>query len=262
MNIEKKWFLTFVFPRIAWTCLVVLSSSVYSQDLIIRKDSSKIFCKILREDSSALYYQPARDNTGKETKIEKREVIKSFSTSRNAKMAKERYDNAERIWNAKSYKTGLYKYASQFIINTPFDTSEFVVEKRSLVDLMVRHGGEYTFKMNSAYVDPSDVYGFCDGKDVYINYDHPKGFCKMEYVGPYTFFTYVFHGTGVISIVPGQLTVIDKVGEFHGATPKYLKKIFKLEYPELAVLYAAEKNPRSVRKDYLIKLNKYLCEKK
>ena len=59
-----------------WVFLSTLVS--YSQDLIIKKDSSKIYCQITQEDSLVLYYQVIKNNLKIDAVIEKSDVLKYY----------------------------------------------------------------------------------------------------------------------------------------------------------------------------------------
>jgi hypothetical protein len=242
--------------------LILVSITGFSQDLIVKRDSSKIFCKITKEDSLAIYYKSIRDKTGLEQKINRSDVLNYFNSATIAKEKKTKIDTAQRIWQAKELKKGFYKSFTEFVTNSPSIIKEFTVAERNEADLLLTHGSKYTYKLIEGYVDNSEIYGFCDGKDVYINYDHPKGYCKMEYIGLYTIFTYVVHGMAQFAIIPDQLTTLDEKGDFKSATVHNVKKILEEKYPELAVKYEAEENKRDKRTEYLIKLNNYLKTKK
>jgi len=245
----------------AVTISLLISTIIVSQDLIVKRDSSKIYCKITKEDSLTIFYKPSREKQNTELSINKSDVIKYFNSTTIAKEKKTKIDTAQRIWQAKELKKGFYKSSTEYITNSPSIIKDFVVIQRTQADLMFMHGSEFTYKVSDGSVDNDEVYGFCDGKDVYINYDHPKGYCKMEYIGPYTFFTYVIHATGALALIPDQLMIIDENGKFQDATPRYLKKVLTAKYPELAAKYEEEKEPKAKRKEYIIKLNEFIKAK-
>ncbi|HTA62253.1 MAG TPA: hypothetical protein VK835_07350 [Bacteroidia bacterium] len=68
-----KFIISYLFIFIAFTS--------FSQDLIIRLDSSKIFCNILKEDSSTIYFKAKKGDDVVEQSIKKLEVL-SYSNSK------------------------------------------------------------------------------------------------------------------------------------------------------------------------------------
>jgi predicted SnoaL-like aldol condensation-catalyzing enzyme len=249
--------------RIILFVLMIIGAKIgFSQDLITKRDSSKIFCKITKEDSVTIYYKSLREKKDIEQSIKKVDVLSYFNSATIAKEKKIKIDTAQRIWQAKELKKGFYKSFTEFITNSPSITKKFVVKERTDADLLLTHGSKYNYELIEGDIDNSEIYGFCDGKDVYINYDHPKGYCKMEYIGPYTFFTYVIHGMGVFAAIPDQLTTLDEKGNFKSTTVHNLKKILEERCSELAIKYEAELDKKAKRIEYLIKLNDYLKTKK
>jgi len=61
--------------------IFVCSHALHSQDLIIRKDSSKVFCKIIKEDSLSVYYKESRDRKHIKQSIAKSEVSKYYTSA-------------------------------------------------------------------------------------------------------------------------------------------------------------------------------------
>ena len=242
--------------------IIAFISTSKAQDLIVKLDSTKIFCKITKEDSLAIYYTQRKGKEVLNLSIEKAKVQKYFNSNAIAKENQHKIDTAERIYNAKVLKKGLYKNFTEFITNSPSTTKEFTVVERTQADLMFMHGSEYTFKVLGSNIEESDVYGFCDGKDVFINYDHPKGYCKMECIGPYTFFTYTVHGSGALALVPDQLMILDEKGKFMNATVNNVKKILMERNKDLADEYEGIEDKKDKRKEYLTKLNQSLKKKK
>jgi hypothetical protein len=243
--------------------LFLISLFSFSQDLIIKRDSTKIFCKITKEDSLTIFYKSLRDKQANEQSILKTNIISYFNSTTIAKQAKNKIDTAERIWQAKKLNPGLYKSRIEYITNSPSITKKFLVFQRNEADLVFQHGGEYQYQLlkGEGSVDYSEIIGFCDGQDVYLNYDHPKGFSKIEYLGAYSYFTYVYHGMGALALVPDQLVVIDEEGNSNEASPHYIKKILAEKYPDLLTQYKQEESPREKRQEYLRELNNYLKSK-
>jgi hypothetical protein len=241
----------------------------FSQDLIIKRDSSRIFCKITREDSLTLFYIPVRDRQQGEISIKRSEVLKYHTAQTVAKEERERkaeaerkYREKEKIYETKELKVGMYRAFREFITNSPSITRKFLVEERGAAALALSQGNPYALIVPDTAVDEMDVKGFCDGKNVYYKYQHPRGYCKLEYIGVYSFFHSAVHGTSISSLLPEQLIVVDEQGTFTPAIPKYLKKIFAAKNTELAAQYSAEDNQREKMIEYLIRLNEFLLAKK
>jgi hypothetical protein len=252
--------------KIQISIVLILGATLgFSQDLIVKKDSTKIFCKITKEDSLTIFYKSIRDKQHLEQSILKTDVIKYFNSASIAKDAKTRIDTAQRIWQAKTLKKGFYKSAIEYVTNSPSIVKDFLVFQRNAADLVFQHGGDYSFKLIAGQgpaLDETEIYGFCDGDYVYLNYDHPKGYSKIEHLGAYSYFTYTYHGTGVIALLPDQLVIIDEDGKPHEASPNYIKKILALKAPDLLKVYKQEEDPRAKREEYLRELNNYLKTKK
>ena len=92
----------------------------------------------------------------------------------------------DKIYNATELKKGLYKTYDEFINNTPSITNEFSVKNRSTVT----GGSPFDFEIKDG-TKVGNVFGFCDGKDVYFKGLRNGGYCKADYVGRYSFFNYV-----------------------------------------------------------------------
>ena len=239
--------------------LILISFYGFSQDLIVKKDSSKIFCKITKEDSVTIYYKSIRDKQGLEQTIKKSDVLKYFNSTTIAKEQKIKIDTAEKIWQTKELKRGFYKNITEYLINSPSITTEFIVFKRNIAELLFQQGSEYAVK---GAIDEDEVIGLCDGKDIYLNYNNHRGYSKIEYLGAYSFFTYIYYSAhSAVALIPPQLVVVDEKGNYNEASPHYIKKVLKEKYPELLIKYEAEESPREKRKEYLIKLNEYLKNK-
>ncbi|MGZ3865603.1 MAG: hypothetical protein ACXVC6_05815 [Bacteroidia bacterium] len=255
--------------NILFIFIICLTCNLFSQDLIIKKDSSKIYCKITKEDSAKIYYKSSKDRSGAELSIGRSEILSYRTTSSDAKEKQKmrdeeqrKFDAIEKIYEAKELKKGLYKSSREFITNSPSVTKEFRVIERSIPELLMFHGGEYRYKLADSTVDDVEILGFCDGKNVYYNYDLPKGFCKMEYVGPYSFFTYTVHGTGAYALIPDELVTMDERGNFTRVSVNNLEELLQAKSPEIAKEYSKEKHKREKRKEYLVKLNEYLVSKR
>ena len=70
--------------KLLFTFLFVLGFLLsYSQDLIMKRDSSVIFCKIVQEDNTTLYYRQKKGEQMFELNIKKADVLSYFSGKAN-----------------------------------------------------------------------------------------------------------------------------------------------------------------------------------
>jgi hypothetical protein len=56
-----------------------VSTSSFAQDLIVKQDNSKVFCKVISQDSTAIYYKQDKDNINTELSINKKDVFRCFT---------------------------------------------------------------------------------------------------------------------------------------------------------------------------------------
>jgi hypothetical protein len=59
---------------------VLISFLSYSQDLIVKRDSSNIFCEIIKEDSSSIYYKQVKGDAVLNLSINKSNVLKCYNS--------------------------------------------------------------------------------------------------------------------------------------------------------------------------------------
>ena len=171
-------------------------------------------------------------------------------------------DTAEKIYNANELKKGFYKNYREFITNSPSITNDFIVKERNLLALSITNNvSPYGYYVTKGEVDEMDVYGFCDGKNVYISQRGGLGYNKLEYLGPYCFYSYTYH-RGLSATLPDKIVVIDENKKFKVATVKYVGKLLQSKNPVFASEYEKESDKKGKRKEYLIKLNEYLKSKK
>jgi len=60
---------------------VLVSVLSYSQDVIIKQDSTKIFCRIIKQDSLSIYYALDKDKSSIELSINKTYVLKCYTNT-------------------------------------------------------------------------------------------------------------------------------------------------------------------------------------
>ncbi len=84
--------------KVLLSCLFVLASLLsYSQDLIVKRDSSVLFCKIIKEDSAAIYYRQTQGEQMMELSIKKTDVLSYYSRKANAINELRRADSLARV---------------------------------------------------------------------------------------------------------------------------------------------------------------------
>ena len=163
----------------------------------------------------------------------------------------------DKIYNSTEFKRGIYKTYDEFINNAPSITNEFTVKNKSTV----RGGSPFDFEIKDG-TKVGKVFGFCDGKDVYMKGLRMGGFCKVDYVGRYSFFNYETHGVGLAAMaVPGHLVIVDDSGEYQDGTANYVSKFIRSKNPSLADEFDKLDDRKSKREEYLIKLNESLKTK-
>jgi hypothetical protein len=103
------------------------------------------------------------------------------------------------ILNNTSLKKGIYRNIDQFKANSPSYEGKFK-PKKVLIGyglLGFKHDTLYRCKMNKKKARKlGAVYGFCDGKNVYLNFRHEllykkTQFCKLDNLGRYCCFNLV-----------------------------------------------------------------------
>ncbi|MBI3218676.1 MAG: hypothetical protein HYZ44_04130 [Bacteroidetes bacterium] len=160
----------------------------------------------------------------------------------------------EKIYQAKELKRGIYKTYEEFINNSPSITNEFSVKEKNTV----RGGSPFDFEISDG-TKVGKVFGFCDGKYVYMKGLRMGGFCKVDYVGRYSFFNYGTHGVGVAAMaVPGHLVIVDDGGKYRDGTVNFVSKFIRSSNPTLADEFDKLTDKKAKREEYLIKLNESL----
>lgn len=159
-----------------------------------------------------------------------------------------------KIYETKEWKKGIYKTYQEFINNAPSITAEFIVEEKSTI----RGGSPFDFNMKDGS-KVGKVFGFCDGKNVYLKGLRMGGYCKVDYVGRYSFFNYETHGVGLSAMaVPGHLVIVDDEGKYRDGTVNFVAKFIRKMNPALADEFDKLTDMKSKREEYLIKLNEWL----
>jgi len=78
------------------------------------------------------------------------------------------------------------------------------------------------------------------------------GYCKAEYIGPYSFFNYETHGVGLTAMaVPGHLVIIGDDGEYQDGTVNYVSRFIKVKLLRLPTNLTSWKRKRRRGKSIL-----------
>lgn len=112
--------------------------------------------------------------------------------------------DTNKIYNCKQFKKGFYKSYNEFITNSPSITYDFTLKHLSkhpndTLDTRV----DYTLLDSSKHT--GHVWGFCDGRDVYIKYNTStiaSTFLKLN-VGRYPFFSFEDRSSSTVVLLPG-----------------------------------------------------------
>jgi len=98
-----------------------------------------------------------------------------------------------RIYNASMLKTGFYQNYQEFISNSPsIDPHVEITYIRISKNDSTIIGASYKLEDSTAL--SKHIWGFCDGKDVYISFNPSllgKHYWRLESLGPYPFFSYL-----------------------------------------------------------------------
>lgn len=163
-------------------------------------------------------------------------------------------DNAEsKIYTAAILKKGLYKNYNEFINNSPSITTAFMVAERD----SSRGGNPYEYIMKNGTA-PTGIWGFCDGQDVYVKGLRIEGYCKLNYIGKYSFF-YTIEGVELKTLeLPSHMLIIEEGGKYKDATVGNVYKLIYSKNKALAQEFNKQDDQEDERARYLIKLNEWL----
>jgi len=122
-------------------------------------------------------------------------------------------------------RKGLYKSYAEYLQNAPSVTDDFIVfatatEKH---DTTIKI---YDYALTDSTKEAGKLWGFCDGKDVYIR--HIQGFAgrrfwKLDYTGKYPYFMFYNTSVGIAGTTPLILLATATAAAFDaGKTVKIL----------------------------------------
>ena len=167
--------------------------------------------------------------------------------------------SSNKIYQGQEYKKGLYKTYEEFIINNPSFTPDFIIKEKNN-----NRSGEdtYGYKVNDK-TEIGKVWGFCDGKTIYVHGLRLEGYHKLEYVGFYSFFSFIQPGYSLATAaLPDHLVIINQEGKYEDGTAGFLEKL--LAKHDMNLLDEFKKDPTrkkiQTRIKYLIKLNEILIK--
>lgn len=128
------------------SCFFMLVSVLsYSQDLIIKRDSTKIFCEVLKEDSTTIYFKGKKDDKVVEQSISKSEVLQYYNSKAIVQKQKQVADSMAKI--QPTFKTdSIYYDGKKTFTYHNKKYSSFGVRK------LMRDGTEEYIEMNRAAV--------------------------------------------------------------------------------------------------------------
>ena len=144
-------------------------------------------------------------------------------------------------------KKGVYRTFEEFKNNSPSLEYSGKLSKRTVGYGIVGSGGSVTYygieKNADAYYKMSDVFGFCDGENVYFNTNSSiyklENFVKVDYLGRFCYFEYVENGStnfncnnnGGVGVTVTSNTWAEGIininnGKFHTLSATTLEELF------------------------------------
>jgi len=156
--------------------------------------------------------------------------------------------DTSKIYNCKIYKKGFYKNYQEYLNNAPSVTEPFTVVPlaKSNTDTTIIGA---TYKLENGNYAINNVWGFCDGTDIYVKYASglfSKRYWKLQYVGLYPFFTFKHREkyvsvpslSGLIAIAAAvkameyDIMLVDRDGDVREPTFKVMKILLR-DQPDL-----------------------------
>ncbi|MBC7934934.1 MAG: hypothetical protein H7Y86_06205 [Rhizobacter sp.] len=170
-------------------------------------------------------------------------------------------------------KKGFYKTYQEYLDNNPSITADFTTElyRASKRDTTIIAG---TYKLHSGTVKANKIWGFCDGKSVFIRYKVLIGnnYWKAQVLGPHPYFLYkekmiLAAGPPIMAIATAVTTAALPAGfEIMAVTgpgrPKYVWKgtMKKILSDQPALLEAFKKEVKVISDKYRVKYLKLYSE--
>lgn len=157
--------------KIVFTFLLV--TSVYSQDLIIKRDSSKVFCKIIKEDSSTIYYRDYRKKPVLEASIAKSEVIECYNHSIK-EISKPKSNSINNVYRGSITNYSLKKGDTLTLTenNEVRFKGRFLAEHE--IKVLMRNDTSAYRELNKSLIYNAQLYNFtdngCDGCSSYFDW--------------------------------------------------------------------------------------------
>lgn len=170
-------------------------------------------------------------------------------------------------------KKGIYKTYEEFRANSPSIPLNVEYKETSLgYGFLNANGLIYFGKLQAKRLQRKNltqVYGFCNGKDIYINPRTPEGsevrrqnaFHKIVYLGQYSYFETIKYSTvynGISSSTTRSLSrniISLRSGNVYELTKESLRKMLQSDL-DLLEEFENEKHKKSVLVSYLIKYDK------
>jgi len=172
----------------------------------------------------------------------------------------------------KALKKGFYKNYREFITNSPSIDREFSVVVIEVPDRLEKIG---VMEVNYELKDEDNpitekIWGFCDGVSVYVKKRRFDYFNKLEYVGPYSFYTAGYSSVGVgpygVLLIANEIWkhieiyVIAENGDAILAKQDYVSSLLS-KYPDMQKTYDEDPDKKKNVKKYLVDFNERMKKK-
>jgi hypothetical protein len=191
---------------------------------------------------------------------------------------------SSKIYNTTAFKKGFYKSYEEYINNAPSIVYDFTVKVKTC-----RESDSAAICVDYTLVDDNQktgsIWGFCDGKNVYIRLStglNSNKYWRVEHIGICPVFYYYEKGLGfgpgimrvvtlaaaALSDIDLELAIRDDKDKTHTVTERYVEKLLE-EYPDLLSQFkkdmveyrnekaakTASKSKKTIYREYLIKFN-------
>ncbi len=183
-----------------------------------------------------------------------------------------------KVYKAKMLAKGFYKNKEEFFNNAPSITRAFTVQEKTISDKK-KAGGimavAYVLEDGGVMSD-DEVWGFCDGKDVYVKCVKVLGnYWKLDCIGPHPYFVFPLYQ--LLVSLPAQalsgpayeIYLMNKKGKFKRADSDDVLELLQAE-PTIKYsfrnalgpdMYEPNPNRSAITREYLKKFNEALIEK-
>ena len=149
------------------------------------------------------------------------------------------------------YNRGLYRSFKAFQNNSPEITEQFVVE---LIDSLTQL---YWYKLNSEKKIHSMIFGFSDGKDIYVQDRRGlHGYHKLDVVGKYSLYIQRTPQNSIVHRIIGSYAMIIMPNDVYKKfTIELVSKILRENDPKLSREFEAINDKKDRAIEFIEKLN-------